>query len=232
LHKVIECFVRRYPSGPLPELARDEIIDMAQVALADFLAQPDFETFEWPRIKAGLEHVIKFEHERRAVARQIFIESHGEWRLKLSDGGEFCLTADADRIEIDEAGRAYVIDYKTGAPPTGKQINVGWSPQLTLEAAMVEAGAFADIGPHAVASAAYVSLKDGGMTKWLDSIEKKAFADLVATHRDELLKLLSQFHNADTPYLSRPYVFQQNDTSDYDHLARVAEWSRGGGDEA
>ena len=232
LHKVIECFVRRYPSGPLPELARDEIIDMAQVALGDFLAQPDFETFEWPRIKAGLEHVIKFEHERRAVARQIFIESHGEWPLKLSDGGEFCLTADADRIEIDEAGRAYVIDYKTGAPPTGKQINVGWSPQLTLEAAMVEAGAFADIGAHAVASAAYVSLKDGGMTKWLDSVEKKEFADLVATHRDELLKLLSQFHNPDTPYLSRPYVFQQNDTSDYDHLARVAEWSRGGGDEA
>jgi ATP-dependent helicase/nuclease subunit B len=232
LHKVIECFVRRYPSGPLPQLAHDEIVELAQTALAEFLAQPDFETFEWPGIKAGLAHVVNFERERRAVARQIFIESYGEWRLKLSDGGEFCLTAVADRIEVDEAGQAYVIDYKTGAPPSGKQINAGWSPQLTLEAAMIEAGAFSGIGAHTVASAAYVSLKDGGATKWLDKIEKKTFAELVATHREELLKLLLQFRSVETPYLSRPYVFQKKETSDYDHLARVAEWSRGGGDDA
>ena len=232
LHKVIECFVRRYPSGPLPELAQDEIVELAQIALAEFLTQPDFETFEWPGIKAGLAHVVSFERERRAVARQIFIESYGEWRLKLSDGGEFYLTAVADRIEIDEAGQAFVIDYKTGAPPSGKQINAGWSPQLTLEAAMIEAGAFVGIGAHTAASAVYVSLKDGGATKWLDKIEKKTFTDLVATHREELLKLLLQFRSVETPYLSRPYVFQKKETSDYDHLARVAEWSRGGRDDA
>ncbi len=230
-HKVIETFVRRYPIGPVPPTAREELVDLARVALADFFIDPDFETFVWPRIEAGLDHVIKFEKERRAIASQIFIESHGAWRLRLRDGSEFTLTAEADRIEIDSAGDAYVIDYKTGKRPTDPQVRVGWKPQLTLEAAMIEAGAFAEIGAHRVASAAYVSLKDGGETHWLNKIDKKDFADVVATHREETLKLLSQFRDPETPYLSRPYMFLKTQSSDYDHLARVAEWSRGGGED-
>lgn len=232
IHKVIETFVRRYPSGPVPLTARAELVALARTALADFFVDPDFETFAWPRIEAGLVHVIEFENQRRAIETQIFVESHGAWRLRLSDDSEFLLTADADRIEIDGAGNAYVVDYKTGEPPSGKQVKAGWSPQLTLEAAMIEAGAFADIGAHAVASAAYVSLKDGGATKWFDRIEKEAFADIVIRHREELLKLLSQFRDPETPYLSRPYMFLKDQRTDYDHLARVAEWSRGGGEDA
>lgn len=230
-HKVIETFVRRYPFGPVPLTAREELVGLARVALADFFIDPDFETFVWPRIEAGLDHVIKFENERRAIASQIFTESHGAWRLRLRDGSEFTLTADADRIEIDSAGEAYVIDYKTGKRPTDPQVRVGWKPQLTLEAAMIEAGAFAEIGAHKVASAAYVTLQDRGETHWLNKIDKKDFADVVATHREEALKLLSQFRDPETPYLSRPYMFLKSQRSDYDHLARVAEWSRGGGED-
>ena len=43
-----------------------------------------------------------------------------------------------------------------------KQVGAGFSPQLTLEAAMIEAGAFEAIGARAVAGAAYVRL--GGKT--------------------------------------------------------------------
>lgn len=232
LHKVIETFVRRYPSGALPAEARGQLIALARAALHEFFAEPDFETFVWPRIEAGLDHVFKFECERRDIAAQIFIEAHGAWRIGLTDGSTFHLGADADRIEIDSHGKAYVIDYKTGKPPSNPQVKAGWSPQLTLEAAMIEAGAFAEVGAHTVASAAYVSLKDGGATHWLDKIDKQNFADVVASHRDELQKLLSQFRNIDTPYPSRPYMFLKAEHSDYDHLARVAEWSRGGGEDA
>ena len=232
IHKVIETFVRRYPTGPLPATAPQTLVDLARAALAEFFVEPDFETFVWPRVLAGLDHVVKFENERRGVVSQIFLEAHGAWRLRLADDSEFTLTADADRIEIDGAGQAYVVDYKTGNPPTGPQVRVGWSPQLTLEAAMVEAGAFAGIGAHPVASAAYVSLKDGGKTQWLDKIDKVDFADVVTTHRNELLKLLAQFRDPGTPYPSRPYMFLKDERGDYDHLARVAEWSRGGGEDA
>jgi hypothetical protein len=47
-----------------------------------------------------------------------------------------------------------------------------------------------------------------------------------------LFVLLNQFRLADTPYPSRPWVEFASRYSDYDHLARVKEWSRGGGDGA
>jgi ATP-dependent helicase/nuclease subunit B len=231
IHKIIETFMLRYPFGPVSPTGRGELIDLARAALADFLIDPDFETFHWPRVLAGLDHVVKFENERRDIVSHIFLEAHGSWLFRLADDSEFMLTADADRIEVDGAGKAYVIDYKTGGPPTGRQVRVGWSPQLTLEAAMIEAGAFKNIGRHPVVSAAYVSLKDGGKTQWLDKVDKMNFADVVATHREEALKLLSQFRDPDTPYLSRPYMFLKAQRGDYDHLARVAEWSRGNGEE-
>ncbi len=51
------------------------------------------------------------------------------------------LSARADRIEEREDGFA-VLDYKTGAPPTDKQVRIGLAPQLTLTAAILRAGGF------------------------------------------------------------------------------------------
>ena len=41
--------------------------------------------------------------------------------------------------------RFAILDYKTGQPPTGKQVRMGLSPQLTLEAAILREGGFAGI---------------------------------------------------------------------------------------
>ena len=41
--------------------------------------------------------------------------------------------------------RFAILDYKTGQPPTGKQVRMGLSPQLTLEAAILREGGFEDI---------------------------------------------------------------------------------------
>ena len=46
-------------------------------------------------------------------------------------------------------------------------------------------------------------------------------------HYDGLVQLLNQFRNPDMPYLSRPYVKFTHRYADYDHLARVKEWSAG-----
>ena len=58
-------------------------------------------------------------------------------------GGPFTVTAKADRIEL--RGRvADVLDFKTGSAPSAKQVQRGLSPQLTLTAAILQAGGFAD----------------------------------------------------------------------------------------
>jgi ATP-dependent helicase/nuclease subunit B len=75
-------------------------------------------------------------------------------------------------------------------------------------------------------------LKEGGSTTYLEWKQSGfSFADVVARHRDELRKLLSQFRDEKTPYLSRPFVAFRKEEGDYDHLARVREWSRGGEDD-
>ena len=60
----------------------------------------------------------------------------------LADGTAFTLTGRADRIERSPHGGLAIVDFKTGAMPGVKEVQVGFSPQLTLEAAMAQAGAF------------------------------------------------------------------------------------------
>ncbi|WP_363346938.1 double-strand break repair protein AddB [Methylocystis echinoides] len=231
IHAALEAFVRHYPEGPLPPDGQARLVEIAREALGPFLVDPSFESFTWPRVQAGLQHAFSFEQAQRAKGGVIHMEKAGEWVVTLADGALFSLTAKADRIEIDAQGNACVFDYKTGEPPSNKQVLAGWSPQLTLEAAMIAAGAFAEIGARPVAGAAYVGLKNGGKTQPLHWKEH-SFEDVVAKHRDELVKMLSQYRDPATPYPSRPYVAFVKHEGDYDHLARVKEWARGGGDEA
>ncbi|MEF3364916.1 double-strand break repair protein AddB [Methylocystis sp. 9N] len=231
IHEALAAFVKRHPRGALPLDARETLLVFAREKLGGFMSDPAFLSFQWPRLEAGLDHALAFERERRDEDREIFIETQGKMTLALEDGASFLLTAVADRIEVDAEGRAYVFDYKTGAPPSNKQVRVGWSPQLTLEAAMIEAGAFEAVGARQVSGAAYVGLKNGGETRWL-GWKDESLPDVVAEHRAEAVKLLSQFRNAATPYASRPHPAFMSDVGDYDHLARVKEWMRGGGDGA
>ena len=47
-----------------------------------------------------------------------------------------------------------------------------------------------------------------------------------------LMALLAKFEDETTPYLSRPRVQFARAISDYDHLARVREWSAADGGES
>ncbi len=230
IHAAIERFVALFPSGPLPDDALSNLEAFAREALSDFLSDRSFEIFAWPRIVEGLAHVYRFECARRELGAAILMERYGKWDIPLPDGAVFTLTARADRIEIDAQGSAFIFDYKTGAPPTLQQVLAGWSPQLTLEAAMIEAGAFKEVVAARLGGAAYVGLKAGGKTLWLEWPAVR-FDDVVAQHRDELIGLLAQYRDPNTPYPSRPYVALATHAGEYDHLARVKEWSRSGGEE-
>ena len=51
-------------------------------------------------------------------------------------GGPFTLVGRADRIERRADGRLAILDYKTGAPPSQREVDAGLAPQLLLEACM------------------------------------------------------------------------------------------------
>jgi ATP-dependent helicase/nuclease subunit B len=103
---------------------------------------------------------------------------------------------------------------------------------LTLEAAMIAAGAFKMVGRRETEGAAYVPIGGAGAGEplWVKP-KDMSFGDLVADHKSQLLTLLNQFRNPKRSYPSRPYVAFASRHGDYDHLARVKEWSRAGGGE-
>jgi ATP-dependent helicase/nuclease subunit B len=131
----------------------------------------------------------------------------------------------ADRIDLFRDGHAAIIDYKTGRLPSQPQIDALIAPQLPLEAAMLMAGAFADTGSPPVRELIYIKLSGGDPPGdyWVPKGDATAKA-LEAQER--LIGLIADYDNERRGYRSREMPFRMTDKGDYDHLARVAEWSR------
>jgi ATP-dependent helicase/nuclease subunit B len=229
-HDALSAFSAAFPGGALPGDARETLTRIAHERFAPMLADPSFRALAWPRVLAGLDYFLEFDQAQRAIVERILVEKDGALTIPLAGGASFKLTARADRIDLLKGGGAILIDYKTGAPPGLGEVQVGFAPQLTLEAAMLARGAFAEAGGVRAIGALYLKLggAHGGETREL-SFKDVSFADVVDKHFTELVTLLEQFALAETPYLSRPYPKFASRFGAYDHLARVKEWSATGG---
>lgn len=213
LHKALEIFISEKHQGA-----------EALIALADRLFEeagiPKAALAVWrPRFAGAARGFIAFEQGRRKRV----IASHTEKRGVVTLG-EFTLIGVADRIDVLEDGRAAILDYKTGAPPTATQIKQLLAPQLPLEAAMLERDGFG-IGAFTAEELIYVSL--ASEKKARESRALPAAADLTEKALDGLIRRIALFNDEATPYRSRvqPYLTR---VEDYDHLARVMEWSVSG----
>ncbi len=231
-HAALQSFGEGAPRDETREAARQRLVAAAERAFALLSADPAFRALRWPRIIKGLEKFLEFDANQRSGASEIWFELAGRLEIPLADGSRFTLTARADRIERLREGGAALIDYKTGAPPGVAEVQVGFAPQLTLEAAMLARGAFAAIGPLQAESAIYFKLggADGGFERRL-KFREETFESVVERHFAGLVELLEQFADPGTPYLPRPYAKFVGRGADYDHLARVKEWSATGGAE-
>src|SRR5262249_59184468 len=98
---------------------------------------------------------------RRGSVATLAAELSGKTDIPLGER-VFTLRARADRIERVAGGSYAILDYKTGQVPSEKQVRIGVSPQLTLEAAILRGGGFQNIPARAsVAELVYVSLNGG-----------------------------------------------------------------------
>lgn len=212
--------------------ARQDSLDtIVRRIFAATLADPVFRALRWPALEKTMRLFLAFDAGQRATARDIAVERDGRISMLLADGTPFLLHARADRIDRHADGSATLVDYKTGQPPGLKEVKVGFAPQLTLEAAMLRRGGFGP--PHEGGIAAtYVKLggKNGGFTRTL-GFEGETLMDVAETHFAGLERLLSSFRLPATGYPSRPFPKYAKRVSDFDHLARVREWSLAGGEE-
>jgi ATP-dependent helicase/nuclease subunit B len=226
IHDSIGEFAKTYPDAMPddPVAAMREIGERHFRPLADF---PEAKAFWWPRFLRIAEWLARFETARRTRLARFDAEIGGSIPIPFGSE-EFKLTVRADRIEHLKDGRFAVLDYKTGAPPSDRQVLTGLSPQLTLEAAILRQGGFKDIPPGAaVADLVYVRLRGGAVPGELLPVKIKdgtpdEHADLALS---KLTKLVATFADPATPFYSLLHPMWTTHYGTYDHLARVQEWS-------
>ncbi len=228
IHKALDLFVSAFP-GPLHANALDALLDAGREAFGDLLGQPAIRAFWWPRFERIARWFVEVERDRRPGVQASATEVRGTLALNAPEA-PFEITAIADRIDVLSDGSLAIIDYKTGVPPSEKEVKAGFAPQLPLEAAIAEAGGFAGVPAKGVSSLAYWRLQGGEPAG--RQIELKAEPGALAVDAVEGLRaLVARFDLEDTPYRSRPSPTAAPRFSDYEHLARVKEWSAGGEDE-
>jgi ATP-dependent helicase/nuclease subunit B len=217
------------PDDPAGALRR-----IGEKHFAPLMDRPEARALWWPRFLRIASWFAGWEAERRLNVKTIDAEIRGEISIPLDNGRIFHLSARADRIE-HRTDRTYaILDYKTGAPPTGKQVRMGLSPQLTLEAAILREGGFEGIDAgSSVSELLYVRLSGNnppGKSILLELKVNKSDApqfpdDAADEARRKLEALIRAFENEDQAYTSLNLSMWTNRYGRYDDLARIKEWS-------
>jgi ATP-dependent helicase/nuclease subunit B len=228
-HLIVDRFVREEEQG-------EAMAVMARVLHEEFDAAglPMHIDAVWrPRFLAVARAFVDWHVKRRKEIARSLTEVPASLDLGFLD---MRLTGIADRIDILPDGRADIVDYKTGSTPSLKVARALLDPQLALEAAALRENGFRGPGARDPANLLYVRLKPGerfGVEQVNNEHAKpgpgrivKSSIELAADARTELEKLLTGLIQGRYGFVSRLVPEKERDYGgEYDHLARVAEWS-------
>jgi ATP-dependent helicase/nuclease subunit B len=216
----------------IPADAQARLDDLFRDLLAPIADYPDIAVFLKPRLRRISRFLVRWETRRRPTLKSVVTEVRGRLGWSTVAGRRFELRAKADRIERLPDGRARIVDFKTGVVPSIEQVKAALAPQLPLEAAMVLEGGFPTLGPvTGLVESLYVALTgkaDGGREQTI-AFKDIATEDHARQVLDSLKTLIDRFEDETTPYRSMLHpMFKGRRYGDYDHLARVREWSLSG----
>ena len=236
IHNALGDFTKAYATT----LPADPVAALREVGEKHFkplMQRPEARALWWPRFQRIVKWFAEWEAARRGDIAAIDAETRGEISIQLDNERIFVLSARADRIERRADGSFAILDYKTGQPPTAKQVRMGLSPQLTLEAAILRGGGFERIDAgSSVGELAYVRISGNSPPGEYRALELKIKneaaqpPDEAADYaRKQLEALIRTFENESEPYRSLNLPMWTNRYGRYDDLARIKEWSAAGG---
>lgn len=216
LHDIMDRFLRGLPDLPeSPAIMRDRLLAITDQVLACDVPWPSARLFWRARIAGVADRLMTDEAARLTQGRPVVIEERG---MLAVPGHDFRLTAKPDRLDLLADGRVQVHDYKSGKPPTDKQI-AHFDKQLPLEAAMVELGAFRKLGPASVAGISYIQLGGEGKT------ESRDFGPGFGSQTWEgFVTLIGHYLRGERGFTARLAMERSDHASEYDHLSRHGEW--------
>jgi len=231
LHDVLERFITAHKNA-IPANAKDILTSHANDHIARFHDDPAVWSFWWPRFERLCDWFIANEIDWRfdRKARPIILEAVGELTI-VTATTSLTLKGIADRIDLMPDGSCAIIDYKTGSGFSSAKMASGDTPQLPLEAMMLNDGAFAQAGLAPNKSTSYLAYwsltggKDAGKITPLPSGRDKDLDAIVDKTRNGLERLIEAFANPDTPYICLPRAHATPRFNDFEHLERIKEWA-------
>ena len=235
IHDALGDFTKAYPAA-LPDNPAEVLRAVGESRFAPLMQRPEARALWWPRFQRIAAWFADWETSRRAQLVRIEAEISGAIEIAIDGDRNFILSARADRIEHLGDGSFAILDYKTGSPPSSKQVRLGLSPQLTLESAILRGGGFAGIPAGAsVNELVYVRLSGNnppGEPKPVDLDNGKTARqspDQAADRAlEQLTALIRAFDNEAQGYTSLDLPMWKTRYGTYDDLARIKEWSAAG----
>jgi ATP-dependent helicase/nuclease subunit B len=219
-HAVLDAWHKAgAPPGRLAEFAEAELARMAAHPLVRSLWRPrllaalDWIGMEIERLKGKGRTVLATECE--GAIEVIGVRVHGR----------------ADRIDRTGQGRLGIVDYKTGAPPSARQVEEGFALQLGLLGLIARAGGFAGISgdPEIFEYWSLARGKDGSFG-YVDSPiltgrkQRGVPIDAILPETERYLhEALANWIVGDEPFTARLNP-DHKDYNDFDQLMRLDEW--------
>lgn len=227
-HTIVQRFVER-EIDPRGTAAEPDIVAIVHEVFGEWALPAHVDAVWRARALEMARRFLDWERERRPLVTRRLVEQSA--RMQVTP--ELAVSGRADRIDIRTDGRADIIDYKTGASPSAKVARTLLDPQLALEAAVLKGGGFKGIEPHETQDLTYVRLRPGSRFS-VDKVNNeggrgdktRSAMDLADESLSQLTTLTTALRAGRHGYKSRTAPFKDGDHGgEYDHLARVAEWS-------
>ena len=176
--------------------------------------------FWWQRFENMAPWIAEQAH-KEAPNTVRFLERKGTLTHPLDQGRTLEIVAKADCLSYNpHTQEMTVIDYKTGAAPTAKEVALGLALQLPLESLMLIKSGFGPLPPIQTRQMAYWQLKAPHQCVTLkdpETLEKTAH---------EILDQLGQHYwQALTPFSPPLEALTPGALTPEQHLTRIHEWS-------
>jgi ATP-dependent helicase/nuclease subunit B len=231
IHEILEEFYAANPRK-FPDNAKEKLLNLGKEKFEAQNITPAVFAFWRGKFEKIIEWICDYEIKNREGIVYSYVEKWGSFRFKVNNG-EFEVYAKADRIDETKDRTLKIIDYKTGSIKSKSEIYEGYAPQLPLEAIIAKNNGFEEIDVDEIQEMDYWKLsgsRDGSkVAKFNSNVD-----ELLDSTMEKITEMINKFDDENIGYESRPNPKFAPKYSDYNHLARVAEWASSaedGGDE-
>lgn len=208
LHAII-CAYNKLPEiGNLEAFLQLTELELKKLDVDEFITN-----LWWPKIASIGSAYVDFAHTRGA--KKIYSEIYGQMYVDIDDKKQRII-AIADEIVVNADGSVHIIDYKTGVPPTKKDVLSGIAPQLIVEGLILARGGFKGLPRVNPSQISFIKLSHSDPYLQEISMSQINFGD----HYLGLQNLLKHYLSSPVRYYVLPHDDYIPKYDQYRHLGR------------